>query len=48
MEGDCDNDTHCEEGLKCGNDNCVLESIGKWSVGTDCCYKSYKFSEATI
>ena len=38
MEGDCDYDIDCEKGLKCGVDNCVLDPIGLWSLGTDCCY----------
>ena len=37
-DGDADYDEDCEEGLKCGVDNCVLEPIGMWSVGSDCCY----------
>ena len=34
-EGDCDNDSHCKAGLKCGTDNCPSSFPSSW----DCCYK---------
>ena len=34
-EGDCDKDADCQDGLKCGVDNC---KIGYSNVGYDCCY----------
>ena len=35
-EGDCDYDSHCKAGLKCGVNNCPS---GFPSSGYDCCYK---------
>ena len=35
-QGDCDNDSHCKSGLKCGTDNCPLGFPNK---AYDCCYK---------
>ena len=35
-EGDCDNDSHCKAGLKCGTDNCPS---GFPSI-YDCCYNA--------
>jgi len=32
-QGDCDNDSHCKRGLKCGHDNCPLE----FPIEYDCC-----------
>jgi len=32
-EGDCDKDSHCQAGLKCGSDNCKFGDDGD-----DCCY----------
>ena len=32
--GDCDSDSECQEGLKCGEDNCG----GYLFKTTDCCY----------
>ena len=34
-EGDCDNDSHCKAGLKCGTDNCP----SGFPLNYDCCYK---------
>ena len=34
-QGDCDNDSHCKRGLKCGHDNCPLE----FPIEYDCCYR---------
>ena len=34
-EGDCDNDSHCKAGLKCGTDNCPSNFPSYY----DCCYK---------
>ena len=46
MEGDCDKDEECKDGLKCGTDNCAqclegqgpADGCGKWAYNTDCCY----------
>jgi hypothetical protein len=37
-EGDCDADTDCVEGLKCGNRNCIQKSGLQWDSTDDCCY----------
>ena len=34
-EGDCDYDSHCKAGLKCGSDNCPSGFPSYY----DCCYK---------
>jgi len=34
-EGDCDNDSDCQEGLSCGDNNCVGTGFTKQA---DCCY----------
>ena len=34
-EGDCDNESHCKAGLKCGTDNCPSSFPSDY----DCCYK---------
>ena len=33
-QGDCDSDSNCEEGLKCGTSNCPAEYPNSY----DCCY----------
>ena len=33
-EGDCDKDSHCKSGLKCGNNNCP----SGFPSSFDCCY----------
>ena len=38
MEGDCNSDFDCLDGLRCGNENCN-ENSGNWVPGADCCYK---------
>ena len=40
MEGDCDSDSQCRDGLKCGTDNCMKngKSGGDWESDDDCCY----------
>ena len=38
-EGDCDSDNDCEEGLKCGRDNCPDKTGNEWNKEDDCCYK---------
>ena len=35
-EGDCDKDSHCKAGLKCGTDNCPSGFPSDY----DCCYKA--------
>jgi len=45
-EGDCDTDNDCQEGLKCGIDNCANKGNGnpkpypnqEWDATDDCCY----------
>ena len=43
LEGDCDFDNQCQEGLICGANNC-LASFG-FDTHTDCCYVSTVGSE---
>ena len=41
-EGDCDEDSDCLDGLKCGSSNCPSSrTFGstEWDYGDDCCYK---------
>merc|ERR1712166_415838 len=47
-DGDCDSDSECHAGLKCGKNNCgdFRPSSGwpgsdgtSWDTGDDCCYK---------
>ena len=40
-EGDCDFDSDCKDGLKCGDsfNNCWPNSGGEWDTKDDCCYK---------
>ena len=38
MEGDCNSDKDCKEGLKCGQNNCNANA-GTWKPTDDCCYK---------
>ena len=35
-EGDCDKDSHCKDGLRCGNNNCPQEE-GTFQTTDDCC-----------
>ena len=37
-EGDCDSDSDCHDGLKCGTKNCDY-SLG-YHYSYDCCYKA--------
>ena len=41
-QGDCDYDSDCQYGLKCGTDNCYYDfptSYGfNWEIMADCCY----------
>ena len=39
QEGDCDSDSQCLDGLKCGDNNCTNKTGMKWDSGDDCCYK---------
>ena len=41
-EGDCDSDSDCKEGLKCGSRNCKTKSGLQWDVKDDCCYEPGK------
>ena len=38
-QGDCDSDSDCKLGLKCGKDNCPMKSGHQWDSTDDCCYK---------
>ena len=38
QEGDCDNDSDCLDGLKCGSDNCEIKTGLNWDDADDCCY----------
>ena len=38
-EGDCDKDSHCLPGLKCGKDNCIGDGFDKTD---DCCFDEGK------
>merc|ERR1711983_167503 len=38
-EGDCDKDSHCAAGLKCGKDNCKDFNPAAHSTA-DCCYEA--------
>ena len=46
-QGDCDYDSDCQYGLKCGTDNCYYDfptSYGyNWEIMADCCYGMYYF-----
>ena len=37
-DGDCDNDSDCKVGLKCGNQNCSRKKGLHWEATDDCCY----------
>ena len=42
-EGDCDYDTDCHNGLRCGKDNCYYDFPShdirtNWDILADCCY----------
>ena len=38
IEGDCDSDTECEVGLRCGSNNCDQEKSG-FDPSDDCCFR---------
>ena len=38
-EGDCDSDSDCKAGLKCGSNNCKVKTGLDWDSGDDCCFK---------
>ena len=45
--GDCDRDSDCAQGLKCGTDNCRgdFSSPGSnWGMVADCCFGEYHLS----
>ena len=46
-QGDCDYDSDCQYGLKCGTDNCYYDfptTYGfNWEIMADCCYGMYIF-----
>ena len=42
MEGDCDHNSDCFDGLVCGNDNCdrkngIVDDANGWDDTDDCC-----------
>ena len=44
LEGDCDRDSDCDDGLMCGIDNCkritgIRDSVIDWDDTDDCCVK---------
>lgn len=40
MEGDCNSDSQCLEGLKCGTGNCIVTHGSSYDSGDNCCYNS--------
>lgn len=53
-DGDCDSDSECADGLKCGEDNCndfrslkgyPEDSDGGWDTTDDCCYNATGWAE---
>lgn len=36
--GDCDVDSDCKIGLRCGENNCKRKTGLQWDVTDDCCY----------
>ena len=38
-EGDCDDDSQCQDGLICGTNNCPTGSGSNFGSGSDCCTK---------
>ena len=38
LEGDCDSDTECEVGLRCGSNNCDQEKPS-FDPSDDCCFR---------
>ena len=38
-EGDCDSDSDCKVGLKCGSDNCKVKTGLDWDYADNCCFK---------
>ena len=38
-EGDCDSDSDCMTGLKCGSNNCKVKTGLDWDSTDDCCFK---------
>ena len=51
-QGDCDYDSDCQFGLKCGTDNCYYDfptSYGyNWEIMADCCYGMHNICLNTI
>jgi len=39
-EGDCDTDSDCQDGLKCGNNNCDWKVAGMHWKNDDCCVRA--------
>ena len=54
MGGDCDKDSECLDGLKCGFNNCVHKTrldawvYGDWDASDDCCFEPEGISTDTI
>ena len=37
-QGDCDSDSDCKAGLKCGSNNCKVKTGLDWDSKDDCCF----------
>ena len=37
-EGNCNSDSDCAHGLKCGSDNCKRKRGFQWDMDDDCCF----------
>ena len=49
-EGDCNSDSDCKEGLKCGSNNCaqtkrIVNQTSFWDADDDCCYQPSCFKQ---
>ena len=38
MQGNCEYDAQCRDGLKCGREGCP-QTGGDWGYNKNCCYK---------
>ena len=52
-EGDCDFDSDCHNGLRCGKDNCYYDFPShdirtNWDVMADCCYGKSIENESVV
>ena len=46
-EGDCNSDSDCLDGLRCGTDNCPRKYGHEWDLRDDCCFKIKLVTETT-